>query len=527
MAKLHHRGTLDASQPSAPEEQLRLIAEFIASCRKPAVIDGGSAPVELQSGKYTIEVRSGRLSIEAWSDETHFCRRIVSVQPGKSGVLDCVAHHFGGRPGKLSFLDLDRPQANRRVMLGERQSFAEDFRQMLFRAFPRWEIATLTSTSDLQRSFSGLFPRARLKRGRETVAALACPSEIDEPAFLTFALIWFDYIRQSSPKETRVSLHLFLPAGAGALTAQRLKWLRIEVLKTRLFLFNEHGSAGEVDPEDLGNIETRVSAASPLPAAHENFSQAIVALRSQPEVTCQNELNGSLSVRFRGIEFVRIEGERFLLGTKGRQQITSDFAARAEAYLGQLRDLVAPHNSTHSPAGLSAPERWLESAVRANISLIDPVLLPEPLHGQVLTFAAGDRDIIDLLALSRDGRLAVLELKASTDIQLPLQALDYWMRIRWHLERHEIQRLFPGGEVSSVPPRLLLVAPALSFHSTNSIVLRYFSPEVEVERVGVNSDWKSNLRVILRLSGADDPISHGRSNGHTVTDTHPEGAEFA
>jgi hypothetical protein len=107
-----------------------------------------------------------------------------------------------------------------------------------------------------------------------------------------------------------------------------------------------------------------------------------------------------------------------------------------------------------------------------------------------------------------------------------LQALDYWMRVRWHVERREIQHLFPSSEVVPLPPRLLLVAPALSFHSTNSIVLRYFSSEVEVERVGINSDWKDNLKVILRLRGADDPISHGRSNGHTVADTYPEGAEF-
>jgi hypothetical protein len=398
---------------------------------------------------------------------------------------------------------------------------------MLFRAFPRWEIATLASTSDLQRSFSGLFPRARLKRGREMVAAMACPSQVDEPGFLTFALIWFDYVRQLRTKDTRVSLQLFLPEGAGALTAQRLKWLQTETLRTRIFLFNEHGSAGEVDPGDLGNIETRVSASAPLPAGHARFSQAIAALSSQADVTCQKDLNGALSVRFRGIEFARIEGDRFLLGTKDRQHVTADFAARAEHYLEQLRSLVAPHKGSHAPGGLSAPERWLESVVRSNLGVIDAVLLPEPLHGQVLTFAAGDRDIIDLLALSRDGRLAVLELKASTDIQLPLQALDYWMRIRWHLERREIQHLFPDQEVAVFPPRLLLVAPALSFHSTNSIVLRYFSPEVEVERVGVNSDWQSNLRVILRLRGADDPISHGRSNGHTVTDTHPEGTKFA
>jgi hypothetical protein len=230
-------------------------------------------------------------------------------------------------------------------------------------------------------------------------------------------------------------------------------------------------------------------------------------------------------LRFRGLEFARVDGERFLLGTKDRQDIKIDVAAKAEAYLEHLRALTGMRPA-NQPAGLSAPERWLESAIRSHIGLIDPTLLPEPIHGQVLSFAAGDRDAIDLLALSREGRLTVLELKASADIQLPLQALDYWMRIRWHAERSEIKHLFPSREVSASPPRLLLVAPALSFHSTNSIVLRYFSPEVEVERIGVNSDWQSNLKVILRLRGADDPISHGRTNGHTVTDTDPESPEF-
>jgi len=486
------------------------------------VIESGSNALELQDGSYAVEIRSGRLFIETWSNEARFCRRILTVEPGKGGILDCTSHRFGGKPGKLSFLDLDRAQANRRVIIGERQSFAERFRQMLFRVCPRWEIATLATNSDLQRSFSGLFPRARLVKSRETIAAVACQSDADEPALLTFALIWFDHVRHTARRDGPVSLHLYLPEGTGALTAQRLKWLRMEILRTRIFLFNEHGSAGEVDPDDLGNIETRVSAAHPVPAGHERFAEALVTLRSQPDVSCHTELSGALSVRFRGIEFARIEGERFLLGTDSRQQITADFTAKAEGYLAHLRTLVGSRAS-----GLSAPERWLESAVRSNIGVIDSALLPEPLYGQVLTFAAGDRDIIDLLALSRDGRLAVLELKASPDIQLPLQALDYWMRVRWHLERREINHLFPSQQLVPSSPRLLLVAPALSFHSTNSIVLRYFSPEVEVERIGVNSDWQRHLKVVLRLTGGDDPISHGRLNGHTVTDTHTEGVEFA
>ncbi len=404
---------------------------------------------------------------------SHLCRRILSVQTGKNGILDCAAHHFGGKPGRLSLLDLDRPQATRRMIVGGRQNFAEQFRQMLFRAFPRWEVTTLSSNSDLRRSFSGIFPRARLTKGRETVAAVACPSPQDEAAFLTFALIWFDYVRQTARKDGRVSLQLFLPEGAGALTAQRLNWLRTEVLGTRIFLFNEHGSAGEVDAKDLGNIETRVSAAYPVPAAHERFAEAIVALRSQPDVICHSELSGALSLRFRGIEFARIEGDRFLLGTKDRQHVAAHVTARAEAYLANLRTLAGPANNI--PVGLSAPERWLESAVRSHISHIDPALLPEPLHGQVLTFAAGDRDAIDLLALSREGRLVVLELKASADIQLPLQALDYWMRIRWHAER---QRDSPPV---SFPRSLARAAPAaagcsgleLPFHKLDSAALLF------------------------------------------------------
>ena len=90
------------------------------------------------------------------------------------------------------------------------------------------------------------------------------------------------------------------------------------------------------------------------------------------------------------------------------------------------------------------------------------MLLPSPIHGQVLTFAAGDRDLIDLLAVSCEGRLAVLELKITEDLHLPMQALDYWMRIRWHAERNELQHLFPGIPLAHTLPKLLLVAPAIA-----------------------------------------------------------------
>jgi hypothetical protein len=85
------------------------------------------------------------------------------------------------------------------------------------------------------------------------------------------------------------------------------------------------------------------------------------------------------------------------------------------------------------------------------------------------------------------------------------------MRVAWHLQRDELRHLFPGSQLQPKPPKLFLIAPAMTFHSSNTDVFRYFSPEIEVERIGLNSDWGNNLRVVLRLTGADLPISHGAS----------------
>jgi len=109
---------------------------------------------------------------------------------------------------------------------------------------------------------------------------------------------------------------------------------------------------------------------------------------------------------------------------------------------------------------------------------------------------------MDLLASDRYGRLAVIEIKASQDVHLPLQALDYWMRVKWHLDRSEFsgRGYFPGLELLPAPPALFLVAPALDFHPSNEILLRYFSPGIQAERVGVGIQWRQELRVMFRSS---------------------------
>ena len=109
--------------------------------------------------------------------------------------------------------------------------------------------------------------------------------------------------------------------------------------------------------------------------------------------------------------------------------------------------------------------------------------------------------------MDHSGRLAILELKATADLHLPLQALDYWIRVKWHLDRGEFrqQGYFPGVELRPDPPRLLLVSPSLEFHPSTETILSYFSPAIDVERIGLAVEWRRGLQVMFRLTGAERP----------------------
>jgi len=146
------------------------------------------------------------------------------------------------------------------------------------------------------------------------------------------------------------------------------------------------------------------------------------------------------------------------------------------------------------------PERWLESLVMKDVRALDSGLDGSQLYSQVPAFSASDRAMIDVLAATRMGRLAVIELKADEDIHLPMQGLDYWARVRWHHARGEFTQYgyFPGRELSAESPLLYLVAPSLRVHPATDILLRYFSPEIEWVFLGLDERWRDGVRVVFR-----------------------------
>ena len=144
----------------------------------------------------------------------------------------------------------------------------------------------------------------------------------------------------------------------------------------------------------------------------------------------------------------------------------------------------------------------MQSQLVREIERLGYDLVPGAMYEQLPAVSGAERGVMDLLTLDSGGRLVVLEIKASEDIHLPLQALDYWMRVHWHHQRGEFEqgRYFGGRPLKAEPPLLLLVSPALQFHSACETVLRYFSPAIEAVRIGLNEEWRERVQVVFRVN---------------------------
>jgi hypothetical protein len=276
----------------------------------------------------------------------------------------------------------------------------------------------------------------------------------------------------------------------------------------------------------------------------------------------RDELTAMVAELFARRRPLEVQTDYARRGQRPSRRIGEPTARAAHARL-QVGLAAAPLRGTQQqdPLYRAAPERWLESVLRRDLasltrslaldigadaprkvgsfandpdpdtignradpppdiapdaareaSRVLPRLDPAHVYAQVPAIAgASDRGLLDLLGVTADGRLAVIELKADEDLHFALQGLDYWIRVRHHHSQTadersglgEFQRhgYFTGMQLSPLPPRLYLVAPALHIHPAVETVLRYLSPRVEWHLLALDERWRSQVRVVWRKQG--------------------------
>jgi hypothetical protein len=483
-------------RPADVAETQAAIERFLETAASPALLEPGEELIPLSRENFCCEIRSSRLVVQAWDDRRNLVRRVNGMLAQTRGKLELAIEKFGRKEGRLLLVDLARPAAQDWSRRGVRMVFRERFRRMLQREFPGWRIAALSAEPDLEHSLSPVYPRALLTEGRRAIAAIACPPEDGDAGALSFGLIWLDYLRRREQRLVVEGLAVFAPIPRSGAIALRMRWLDTNAARFDLYGYSDEDYTARLDLNDTGNIETVVE-----PCRRPVFDLALAARFEEiPGVQQVLRNDGEISLRAHGLEFARSSQGDVLFGLEDQRRLREENLPEALRLAHELSTLREGDGPLHQ----LSPELWLESQVRRELERIDPVLLTAPVYGQVPSFAGGERGVLDLLAAERGGRLAVLELKASADLHLPLQALDYWVRVAWHLDRGDFTRngYFPGVALWPRAPRLLLISPVLEFHPTTETILGFFSPRIDVERIGLGVEWRKRVQVLFRASGA-------------------------
>jgi hypothetical protein len=196
----------------------------------------------------------------------------------------------------------------------------------------------------------------------------------------------------------------------------------------------------------------------------------------------------AMSVRLRGIEIARVsqEGTTYPLGEP------------IESVVREIQE-ARRHGSRH-PLAHAHQERWLESNLIGAIRRIIPSIDTRHIYPQVPSFVGEERNIIDLLTVTNDGRLVVIEIKASPDPDLPFQAVDYWIAVERHRKAGDFLRkgYFADRTLKNEPALLVLVAPLLAYHKTAGRLIAALPAEVPLLEIGINQTWKREIKVLRR-----------------------------
>jgi hypothetical protein len=514
------------------ETLARELESFLAEHPGAAVLEDGRVLFDMREARYALSADHGRCVLQLWSEERNIVRTVTGLDVRK-GALRLQVRRFGQTKPQMLHLLADRDQRTPSTRAAIRARYLRQLEHVLPRAFGDWKVESLSGSMDLEHSFGPAYARGLLTRGQSAWALIAANAE-ESPAtidgILTLGLLWLSRCRERAGapgnRHTRhiEGLRVIVPEGHGAVTQSRMGWL--DAAQAKWELYECDARAEELRPVETGrngNLEMRlmqsVNGAAAMERLQTGIAQvmALVPEAARERVEQRVHSASAVGLGLYGLEFARVQHGLTPCSFQRQDRITFG-AGPSETELSEetapmLRELTrrlfeSRHTagSARDPLYRMQPERWLESRLSAALPEIDHSLLTSPVYRQVPAFAARDRGMLDLLAVNRDGRLAVVELKADEDLHMPLQGLDYWIRVHRSAQSRNVDGTndftrhgyFPGMRLADTSPLLYFIAPALRVHPATETVLGYLSPEIEWNLIAVGEEWRRSLDVIWR-----------------------------
>jgi hypothetical protein len=487
-------------------EELRAGLQDLFASGPIEIREGGGRTTPLAPLSWEVRGSADKPLLHLWSENCNVTRRVTAIADHSEERLVLAVERFGRpAPERMEIVRLAFKRGSKQI---SREDFCDQLRRILAEKFPNETVEKLSIAPDLEHSLSRIYARGILRKGSIRGAFLAVPEGEAQDAIessLTFGLLWLERARQFAGKGTVTFLRLILPEGKAGLLSHQLGSLdpRLAIQVYELNSLQE--KMERLDPQSHGNVNSWLvpqRESDLLLSRAKSDLDRIVAMA--PGTICAHAVPREQEVvlRFLGLPFARWKDGQVYFGTG------SDWGQLRERNEHELRQLILNLKNFRNPSTSNTrhtlyraqAERWMQAMVMMDVSRLDVILDPDHVYEQVIANSSGQHGILDLLAVTKTKRLAILELKAAENPELPLQAADYWDRIRRHHAQGDLARYgyFPHLQLQDAPPLVYLVAPALRFHPTTETILRYLSPEMEVIRVGLAESWRCGLRVVLR-----------------------------
>jgi hypothetical protein len=366
-----------------------------------------------------------------------------------------------------------------------------------------------------RRGQPGKYARILLRQRHQRIAvtgSVAASKASDADAFLTSALMWFKRTGERARSPYIQQLWLAVESDLVRSVVQRVSMLRAG-LRAAVAVFEVDQQLTEmklVDVPAREDLWKRKLARFPPVPFRESSQVARRLIELAPDAIDVVSARHGETLRYFGFPFARvrrvINHERLWFGVEGARRRLLDENTEHE-WRNLLTELLEHRTANaadhHHSLYRNAAEAWLESLLRRDITRLDPGLIIAPLHAQFRTARGGVLGVrpVDLLALRRDGRLVVIELKVAEAREHVLQGVDYWQRVEAHRRRGHIARakLFGDQSIRNESPLVYLVAPTLRVHPSFNALARSIDPDIEIYRFDINEDWRAGVRVVRRL----------------------------
>src|SRR5579859_7775125 len=247
-----------------PDLLARSLQEFLAASRSAVVLEDGQVLFDLETAQYSLSSEKGRCLLHLWSQERNTVRHVLDAE-SKNGTLTLTVRRFGqARPIKMEICR-DRDRRTPTAQKAARSRYARLLERALYRDMPGWALdkARLSISMDLERSFSPVYARGLLRKGRSAFAVMGVNQQETQAAVdasLTFGLLWLQACRERESGHCLVEgLRLYVPPKSAATLRIRMAHLDHSAAKFQLYEIDERDeSVEQIDHSDHGNIQTRL-----------------------------------------------------------------------------------------------------------------------------------------------------------------------------------------------------------------------------------------------------------------------------